>query len=266
MEEVAISVRELKKFFRVPQLKKRGLSNRIKSYIGLGNYRVNKVINGISFDVTNGECFGILGPNGCGKSTLLMMLAGVLYPDEGTITISGKVVPLLNLGAGLQNDLTAEDNVFQYGALLGIPDPQLKNRFDAIFEYAELQGYEKLQLKNYSHGMRVRLAFSVAMEVNHEILLLDEVLSVGDIAFKSKSKEKIVEICNSGSTVVIVSHSASTITDVCDRAMFLKGGKIGMIGDPQEVVEAYTISMEEYPGPGDILRSKKRKKKKILNT
>jgi len=263
MEDVAISVRDLKKHFTVPDSEEHGILHNIRSLIGFGDYSVNKVIDGISFDVKKGECFGILGPNGTGKSTLMKLLAGVLFPDEGTIEVSGAVFPLLNLGVGFQNDLTAKDNVFQYGSLLGLSDAQLNNKHKDIFQYAELEGFENLQLKYFSTGMRVRLAFSIAMEVRPEILLLDEVLSVGDVAFKSKSKEKLLEICNSGSTVVIVSHSTATISDICNRAMFLKDGVIRKIGGTEDVIDAYLDAMAEFLGPGEMVPAQRRRKKMI---
>lgn len=263
MEDVAISVRELKKYFPVPESKDHGILHQVRSLIGFGDYSVNKVINGISFEVKQGECFGIIGPNGTGKSTLMKLLAGVLFPDEGTIEVSGTVFPLLNLGVGFQNDLTAKDNVFQYGSLLGLSDAQLNKRYEDIFMYADLKGFENLQLKYFSSGMRVRLAFSIAMEVRPEILLLDEVLAVGDVAFKSKSNEKILEICNSGSTVVIVSHNTSTISDVCDRAMFLKDGTIRMIGETEDVIDAYLDAMAEFLGPDEMVPARKRREKML---
>lgn len=261
MDTIALSVRDLKKYFKVPDSEKHGFAHFARSMIGLEEYKVNKVIDGITFEVKKGECFGILGPNGTGKSTLMKMLAGIVLPDEGIITASGVVFPLLSLGVGFQKDLTAKDNVYQYGSILGLSDSQLKKKYNHIFRYAELQGFENLQLKYFSSGMRVRLAFSIAMEINPDILLLDEVLSVGDVAFRSKSKEKILEICNSGSTVIIVSHSAGTITDICDTAMFLKNGKIGMIGESSDVVDAYLDSMVSRLGPGELVLAQKRKEK-----
>lgn len=261
MQDIAISVKDLKKHFQVPVSKERGIRHLARSLIGFEKYSVKKVIDGISFDVKKGECFGILGPNGTGKSTLLMLLAGVLYPDEGTIDVSGAVVPLLHLGTGFQNELTARDNVYLYGTLLGLSDAQLNRKYKKIFKYAELEGFEHLPLKHFSSGMRSRLGFAIATEARHDILLLDEVLSVGDVAFKSKSKERILKICNSGSTVVIVSHSTGTITDICDRAMFLKNGKIGMIGDPEDVVDAYLDTMASSLGPGELVLAQKRKEK-----
>lgn len=270
MQDAAISVRDLKKHFKVPQSKEKGIRHYMRSCIGMEKYSVKKVIDCISFDVKKGECFGILGPNGTGKSTLMMLLAGILYPDQGTIDVKGDVVPLLHLGAGFEKNLTAKDNIYLYGTLMGLSNVQLNQRYRDILKYAELEGFEKLPLKHFSSGMKVRLAFAIAMEVKHDILLLDEVLSVGDVAFKSKSKERILEICNSGSTVIVVSHSIETILDICDRAMFLKDGKIGLMGDPEDVVDAYLDSMAGSLGAGEMViaqkyRDRRRQEESVRN-
>jgi ABC-type polysaccharide/polyol phosphate transport system ATPase subunit len=247
MTEISIEIRDLKKHF--PISKKKGISFRdlpsIINNIRANNEAVNKVVDGINLDIVKGECFGIIGPNGTGKSTLLQLIAGIIQPDSGSIKITGSLLPLLSLNAAFTNDLNARDNIYQYGMILGFSKKEIDALYDDIIAFSGLEEYQYMYLKNFSSGMRVKLGFSIAAQVDPDILLLDEVLSVGDVSFKEKSRQRILDFCNSDKTIVVVSHSMSTIIEICDRAMFLKDGKIGGIGDPEDVISSYMEAMNE---------------------
>jgi ABC-type polysaccharide/polyol phosphate transport system ATPase subunit len=219
---------------------------------------IKKVLDGISLDIYKGECFGIIGANGTGKSTLLKLISGIIPADSGSVRVNGSLIPLLSLGVGFSDDLTAHDNIYQYGMILGFSKKDIDDLYDDIIAFADLEKYQYMPLKNYSTGMRVKLGFSTAMNINPDILLLDEVLSVGDISFREKSRQKILEFCNSEKTVVIVSHTMSTIYDLCNRAMYLDNGKIGMIGDTTEVIDAYVAAMHDSLGPTELAFTQKR--------
>lgn len=247
MTETSIEIRDLKKYYSNTQRKGFSFLD-LPGYIReqfSGNDPVIKVIDGISLDIIKGECFGIIGPNGTGKSTLLRLIAGIIPPDSGSVKVSGSLIPLLSLQVGFSNELTAHDNIYQYGMILGFSKKEMDALYDDIIAFSGLEQYQYMPLKNFSSGMRVKLGFSTAVRIDPDILVLDEVLSVGDVSFKEKSRQKILDFCNSDKTVVIVSHSMGTIADICDRAMFLKDGKIGRIGDPDEVIGAYMEVMHQ---------------------
>jgi lipopolysaccharide transport system ATP-binding protein len=257
--ETAISIRNLKKYYTNTQRKGfsiRDLPGYIREKLSASD-PVIKVIDGIDLDIIKGECFGIIGPNGTGKSTLLRLIAGIIPPDSGTIQVNGSLIPLLSLNVGFSRELDAHDNVYQYGMLLGFSKKEMDEQYDEIIAFSGLEQYQSMHLKFFSTGMRVKLGFSTAIRINPDILVLDEVLSVGDVAFKEKSLQKILDICNSDKTVVIVSHSMSTITDICDRAMYLMDGKIGRIGDPEEVIGSY---MEVMNQPWSLEEEERKKK------
>ncbi len=247
MTEATIEIRDLKKYY--PISRKKGFSfidlpNIIKRKLSESD-PIIKVLDGIDLDIYKGECFGIIGPNGTGKSTLLRLIAGIIPPDSGSVKITGSLIPLLSLNVGFSGELDAHDNVYQYGMILGFTKKEMDALYDDIIAFSGLEKYQYMHLKNFSSGMRVKLGFSTAVQINPDILVLDEVLSVGDVSFKEKSRQKILDFCNSDKTVVIVSHSMGTITDICDRAMFLNDGKIGGIGDPEDVIAAYMEVMHE---------------------
>lgn len=247
MTETSIEIRDLKKYYSNTQRKGFSFLD-LPGYIReqfSGNDPVIKVIDGISLDIIKGECFGIIGPNGTGKSTLLRLIAGIIPPDSGSVKVSGSLIPLLSLQVGFSNELTAHDNIYQYGMILGFSKKEMDALYDDIIAFSGLEQYQYMPLKNFSSGMRVKLGFSTAVRIDPDILVLDEVLSVGDVSFKEKSRQKILDFCNSDKTVVIVTHSMGTIADICDRAMFLKDGKIGRIGDPDEVIGAYMEVMHQ---------------------
>ena len=189
---------------------------------GSYSYEVFNALQDISFTVSHGETFGIIGPNGSGKSTLLKILAGVLYPDSGEVRVNGKIAPFLEVGVGFQPDLTAKENIYLYGAIMGLSKREIASKYDEILEFAELKRFESMKLKNFSSGMTVRLAFSTAIQTDPDILLVDEVLSVGDESFQRKCNEKIDNIRKIGKTIVLVSHAMETVEELCKRCILIK--------------------------------------------
>jgi ABC-type polysaccharide/polyol phosphate transport system ATPase subunit len=209
----------------------------------------------VSFEVFAGETFGIIGENGSGKSTMLKCLTRILRPDKGTVEVRGKVSALLELGAGFHPELSGRENVFLNGAILGISQRELRRRFDDIVDFAGIHDFIDEPVKNYSSGMYVRLGFSVAINVDPDVLLVDEVLAVGDESFQRRCNEKFAELKASGKTIVVVSHGLSGVQNLCDRVLWLKDGRLMQIGDPCQVIEAYTASLSaERPAEasGDI--------------
>lgn len=196
----------------------------------------------VSFDVKEGDRVGVLGLNGAGKSTLLKIISGVMKPTEGTVEITGKIVPLLELGAGFDRNYTGRENIFLNGAMLGFSKEFLEEKFDEIVEFSEIGKFIDVPLKNYSSGMRARLGFSIATMVEPKILILDEVLSVGDAKFRKKSEKRIMSLFDKGITVLFVSHSVRQVKRLCNKAIWLEKGKIVMQGDAEEVCTAYENS------------------------
>lgn len=203
-------------------------------------YEEFRALNNVSFDVKRGEVMGIIGKNGAGKSTLLKVISGILKPTEGSVALQGNVVPMLELGSGFDFDLSGRENVFLNGAVLGYNEKFLKDKFDEILEFSELKDFIDIPIRNYSSGMVMRLAFSVASQINPEILIVDEILAVGDSAFQEKSKAKMLELMSGGTTVLFTSHSIGQIKEMCDRVIWLDHGNVIDIGDPNEVCDKYT--------------------------
>jgi ABC-2 type transport system ATP-binding protein len=193
----------------------------------------------VSFELNKGERLGILGLNGAGKSTLLKVIAGVLKATEGSVSVKGKIVPLLELGAGFDSQYTGAENIYLYGAVLGYSKDFIKEKFDEIVEFAELGKFINVPIKNYSSGMKARLGFSIATVVKPEILILDEVLSVGDAKFRKKSEKKIKSMFDEGVTVLFVSHSLEQVKRLCDKAILLEHGRIIANGTVKEVSDVY---------------------------
>jgi ABC-2 type transport system ATP-binding protein len=196
-------------------------------------------LKNVSFEVKKGDRVGIVGLNGAGKSTLLKVISGVMKPTEGSVEVKGKLVPLLELGAGFDMNYTGRENIFLNGAMLGYTKEFLEEKYDEIVEFSEIGKFIDVPLKNYSSGMKARLGFSVATVVEPEILILDEVLSVGDAKFKKKSEERILSLFDKGVTVLFVSHSVEQVKRLCNKAIWLDNGKIVMQGDVEEVCAAY---------------------------
>jgi len=196
-------------------------------------------LRNVSFEVRRGEVMGIIGRNGAGKSTLLKIISGILKPTEGKVKTGGNIVPMLELGSGFDLDLTGRENIFLNGAILGYSEDFLKSKYDEIVEFAELEKFIDVPIRNYSSGMLMRLAFSIATVVNPEILIVDEILAVGDEAFQAKSKARMMELMGGGTTVLYVSHNIEQIRELCNRVIWLDEGRIKMIGDKNDVCNAY---------------------------
>ncbi len=221
----------------------------IKEYMvallkGKIQYEKFYALNDVSFEIKKGEVIGIIGNNGAGKSTLLKVISGILKPVEGKVTLQGNVVPMLELGSGFDIDLTGRENVFLNGAILGYSEEYLKEKYDEIVEFSELGNFIDTPVRNYSSGMMMRLAFSIASIVNPDILIVDEILAVGDMAFQEKSYRRMMELMSHGTTVLLVSHSIEQIRARCDRVIWLDHGKVVAIGDTQEICDRYIASNE----------------------
>lgn len=193
----------------------------------------------VNFQVKRGEVIGLIGSNGAGKSTLLKVVAGVMKPTKGEIEVKGNVCPMIELGAGFDYDLTARENIYLNGAILGYSKEFIEKKFNEIIDFSELSDFLDVPVKNFSSGMIARLAFSIATIVDPEVLIVDEILSVGDLAFQQKSEEKMKSMIGGGTTVLYVSHSIDSIKSLCDRVIWLEHGKIVEIGDPRVVCKKY---------------------------
>lgn len=202
-------------------------------------YKEFWVLNNISVDVKRGESLALIGLNGCGKTTLLKTIAGILEPTKGEVRISGTIAPLINLGAGFDMESTAKENVFLNGAILGYSKKQMQERYDSIVEFSELQEFMNTPIKNFSSGMLSRLGFAIAVDVQPDILLVDEVLSVGDFNFRQKCQKKIEEMLDNGTTLVYVSHNMNEVTRLCKHALWLKDNHMHMYGKSEDVVKEY---------------------------
>lgn len=202
-------------------------------------YKEFTALEDISFNVRKGEVLGIIGKNGAGKSTLLKIIAGVLKPTTGKVTLGGNVVPMLELGSGFDQELSGSENIFLNGAILGYDKEFLEEKYDEIVEFSELKDFIHMPIRNYSSGMLMRLAFSIATVVEPEILIVDEILAVGDEGFQRKSRARMMELMGGGTTVLFVSHSIEQIEDMCDRVLWLDNHKIKEIGDKHLICEHY---------------------------
>lgn len=198
-------------------------------------------LNDVSFDIYRGEVVGIIGRNGSGKSTLLKIISGLFPPTRGSVHVNGRIIPMLELGSGFDPELTGRENVFLNGAILGYSEAFLRDRFDDILAFSELGSFIDMPLKTYSSGMMMRLAFSVATIVEPEILIVDEILAVGDEAFQRKSRAKMMELMGGGTTVLFVSHSLDQIREMCNRVIWLDHGNVVMQGEVKTVCDAYKI-------------------------
>lgn len=275
-ERIAIQVAHLSKEFRIPHEQITTVRGAFVNLFKKKTYEKFLALDDVSFEVKKGEFFGIIGRNGSGKSTLLKILAGIYQPGSGTINVSGLISPFLELGIGFNPELSGRDNIYLNAAVLGLTKKQIDKKFNQIVQFSELERFIDQKIKNYSSGMQVRLAFSVAIHANREILLMDEVLAVGDANFQEKCIEEFNSYRDVGKTVVLVSHDLSTIQRYCDRALLLRNGKIMRIGDPDDVVKEYVyqnMSDEErrlqtltHGGSSRSTQKKDREKKPIRIT
>lgn len=239
--DIAISVKNVSKTFRIPHEKISSVRGVVVNAFKTGGYEEFKALDDISFEVKKGEFFGIIGRNGSGKSTLLKILAGIYQADKGKIKIHGMISPFLELGIGFNPELSGRDNVYLNATVLGMTKKQIDKKFDDIVRFSELERFIDQKLKNYSSGMQVRLAFSVSIHANRDILLMDEVLAVGDSNFQSKCLEEFNKYRDMGRTVVIVTHDISVVERYCDRAMLLRNGKIVKIGKADKITTEYIM-------------------------
>lgn len=238
-KDIAIKVENLSKEFIIPHEKQSTLKGAALNIFKRKNYEKFKALHNVSFEIKKGEFFGIIGRNGSGKSTLLKILAGIYMPDSGSVVTDGKISPFLELGVGFNDDLTARENVFLGSAILGLSKKEVEEKFDAIIRFAELEEFIDMKLKNFSSGMQVRLAFALAINVRGEILLMDEVLAVGDVNFQSKCIDEFNKYREQGKTIILVTHDIEVVRKYCDRAMLLRSGLIYSIGKADEVCDQY---------------------------
>jgi ABC-2 type transport system ATP-binding protein len=238
--EIAISAHNLHKDFVLPQSKNTSLKQVAVNIVRKNNKTTQHVLDDVSFEVNKGDFFGIVGRNGSGKSTLLKILAGVYTPTSGQIQVNGGLTPFIELGVGFNPELSGRDNVYLNGALLGYNRKQVDVMYDEIVEFAELGPFMDQKLKNYSSGMQVRLAFSIAIKAKNDVLIFDEVLAVGDEAFQRKCLDVFESYKAEGQTVILVTHDMDTVRRFCNRALILDKGKILKIGSPHEAASAYS--------------------------
>lgn len=236
---LAIQVEGLHKSFRIPTQRVDSLKERVVHPFAGREFRDLRALRGVSFDIRQGEFFGIVGRNGSGKSTLLKLLASIYRAEAGTIRIAGRLAPFIELGVGFNQELTARENVVLNGVMMGLTPREMRRRLDTIIEFAELGEFVDLKLKNYSSGMLVRLAFAVMMEADADVLLIDEVLAVGDAAFQQKCADAFHQMKAEGKTIVLVTHEMESVEDYCHRAMLIADGEIQRIGDPAEIGREY---------------------------
>lgn len=235
----AIVAEHVSKGFLLPHQRRTTIKELFLHPLRKVDYERSLVLDDVSFTVERGENFGVIGPNGGGKSTLLKILAGIYRADGGSVRIAGRLSPFIELGVGFQPDLNARDNIRVNGTLLGLTPREVEERFDEIVGFAELERFVDQKLKNYSSGMQVRLAFSIAIQVPFEILLLDEVLAVGDQSFQEKCFETFDRFRDEGKTIVLVSHDLTSVGRYCDRALLLQGGVCTALGPAQDVIDLY---------------------------
>lgn len=242
--ENAIEVRNVKKRFKVYMDKGNSMKEKMLFW-NRNRHEDRWVLKGVSFDVKKGEAIGLIGRNGCGKSTTLKMLTRIMYPTEGTIELKGRVSSLIELGAGFHPDMSGRENIFTNASIFGLNHAEIERRLDDIIKFSELEEFIDNPVRTYSSGMYMRLAFAVAINVDADILLIDEILAVGDVSFQEKCFEKLKEIKRKGTTIVIVSHVSEQIKKICDRAIWIDEGLIRDEGKPESVTNHYLGMMEE---------------------
>jgi len=252
-KEIALEVEHVSKSFHLPLEKSSGLKNAFINWTrGIKGYKEQHVLRDISFTVEKGDFFGIVGRNGSGKSTLLKIISRIYTPNRGEVRVNGSLVPFLELGVGFNPELTGRENVYLNGAMLGFSREQIDAMYDDIVDFAELHDFMDQKLKNYSSGMQVRLAFSVAIKAQGDILVLDEVLAVGDEAFQRKCDEFFQQIKKDRSkTVILVTHDMESVRKYCNKAMLILNGKVVINGSPDDTASAYTEENLTKPNKGD---------------
>lgn len=238
--EKMIEVNDVSMRFRMANDRIRSIKEyAVQRMRGRLTYTDFEALSHVSFDVRRGEVVGLIGRNGAGKSTLLKVISGILKPTEGSVTVRGNIAPMLELGSGFDFDMTGRENIFLNGAVLGYSEAFICSKYDEIVAFSEIERFIDMPLRNYSSGMVARLAFSVATVIEPEILIVDEVLSVGDAEFQEKSRRRMLELMSGGTTVLFVSHSMDQIREMCSRVVWLKRGQMKGFGQTQEVCDAY---------------------------
>ena len=243
MDNNAVEVINLTKKFKRATYRASSLKTQFVEWAKSG-FKKNKratitVLDGISFNIKSGHTFGIMGVNGAGKSTLLKLICGIISPTSGYVKTQGVITPLLELGAGFNQELTAKENILINGLILGMSKKLIQSKYDEILDFAELKEVANEPIRTFSSGMYIRLAFSIAININPDIIILDEIMGVGDAYFQQKSKEKLMDFKRKGKTIILVSHNPEDVAKVCDEALFLSHGKIAEIGDPDKVAGRY---------------------------
>lgn len=242
MKKAMIEVSDVSMCFRMNNDKILSLKEFVTTALrGKLHYSEFLALDHVSFEVKKGETLGLIGRNGAGKSTMLKIIAGILKPTQGEVICRGNIVPMLELGSGFDMDLNGRENIFLNGAILGYSQEFLKEKYNDIVEFSELGDFIEMPIRNYSSGMLARLAFSVAAVVNPEILIVDEILSVGDAAFQEKSHKRMIELMGGGTTVLFVSHSLKEIREMCGKVVWLDHGRVKMFGNAKQVCDAYEI-------------------------
>ena len=255
-KKIAVKVDHVSKFFKLPTEATQSLRTNLVNYFkGIKGYREQYVLKDIDFEVKEGDFFGIVGRNGSGKSTLLKIISQIYVPERGSVTVNGKMVSFIELGVGFNPELTGRENVYMNGAMLGFTPEEIDVMYDDIVEFAELDDFMNQKLKNYSSGMQVRLAFSVAIKAQGDVLILDEVLAVGDEAFQRKCNDYFLERKKSGKTTILVTHDMGAVKKYCNKAILIEDGLVKTIGDPFDVANQYSVdnteSLVEKSGNGE---------------
>jgi len=249
LDEISVNIKHVSKKFRLYHENRTSIYESLLGYFSRKkHYETFQALDDITFDVKKGEMFGIIGKNGSGKTTLLRILSHIYQPDCGSVDIKGTIIPVLALGLGFHPELTATTNIVQSGTLLGFSKKEISDKIDDVIKFAELEKFADVKIKNFSSGMQMRLAFSTAVQVDPDVLILDEVFAVGDLNFQKKCFNTIMDFKKRGKSIIFVSHDMAPIKDFCDRAMFLNRGKIDTIGTPDDAIASYV----DYLGKQNI--------------
>lgn len=262
-ENIAVKIDHVEKSFRLPTENTNSLKRTLVNYFkGIKGYRNQEVLRDISFEVEKGDFFGIVGRNGSGKSTLLKIISQIYYPEKGSVVVNGKLVSFIELGVGFNPELTGKENVYLNGAMLGFSTSEIDEMYNDIVEFSELADFMNQKLKNYSSGMQVRLAFAVAIQAKSDILVLDEILAVGDEAFQRKCNDYFLKAKEQEKTIILVTHSMDAVRKYCNKAVLIDKGKIKVIGTPDEVANQYSLDNVTEKGSATVIEGSEAKKKK----
>lgn len=264
-KKIAVKVDHVSKYFKLPTEATQSLRTNLVNYFkGIKGYTEQHVLKDINFEVEEGDFFGIVGRNGSGKSTLLKIISQIYVPEKGKVTVNGKMVSFIELGVGFNPELTGRENVYMNGAMLGFTTEEIDAMYDDIVDFAELHEFMNQKLKNYSSGMQVRLAFSVAIKAQGDVLILDEVLAVGDEAFQRKCNDYFLERKKSGKTTILVTHDMGAVKKYCNKAVLIEDGLIKAIGNPDDVANQYSFDNAIQPTQEKETASEKKTKQAVL--